>query len=224
MALDLSEPLVVAALTEEVSRKAREAREAGADAVEVRIDMYAGGKDEALADLRTCDALPVIATNRPTEDETEEERVETLVSATEHAEAVDIDISSPDESVERVVSAARENDATVIASHHDFEGTPTKDEMWEALERGWETGDIAKLAVTAETRRDAHRLLGLTLEAAEDGDGPVATMAMGALGSHTRVVAPLYGSRLTYASHGGGTAPGQLSVREARETLDLLSE
>ncbi|MDZ7689067.1 MAG: type I 3-dehydroquinate dehydratase [Halobacteriales archaeon] len=224
MTLDLSSPLVVAAVSEDAPRKAREARDEGADAVEVRIDMY-DDRDIALEDLRDCDALPAIATNRATDEQTEDERVETLVSATEHAEAVDIDISSPDDSIERVVEAAREEDATVIASHHDFDGTPRKDEMWDALERGWEVGDVAKLAVTAGTRRDAHRLLELTLDADDEGDeagGHVATMAMGALGSHTRVVAPLYGSCLTYASYGEGTAPGQLSVREVREMFDML--
>jgi 3-dehydroquinate dehydratase-1 len=222
MTLDLSEPNVVAALSEDAPRKAREAREAGADAVEIRIDMYEGGSDAALADLRDCEALPVIATNRPTEDEGEKDRVGTLIEATKDAEAVDIDVSSPDESIERVVEAARSEDATVIASHHDFDGTPPNDEMWDALERGWRVGDVAKLAVSAETRRDAHRLLKLTLDADDEGNGHVATMAMGALGSHTRVVAPLYGSCLTYASFGEGTAPGQLSVREVRETLDML--
>jgi 3-dehydroquinate dehydratase-1 len=224
MSLDLSSPNIVAAVSEGAPRKAREAGDEGADAVEVRIDIYDGGRDVALEDLRNCDALPAIATNRTTDEQTEDERVGTLVRAVEHAEAVDIDISSPDDSIERVVEAAREEDATVITSHHDFDGTPPKDEMWEALEEGWRVGDVAKLAVTVETRRDAHRLLGMTLDAVEDGNSPVATMAMGALGSHTRVVAPLYGSCLTYASYGEGTAPGQLSVSEVHEALDLLSE
>ncbi len=223
MTLDLSEPNIVAAVSEDAPRKAREASEAGADAVEIRIDMYEE-TDAALADVRDCDALPVIVTNRPTDEQTEDERVKTLVEATRNAAAVDIDVSSPEDSIERVVEAARAEDVTVIASHHDFEGTPLKDEMRRSLERGWEVGDIAKLAVTAETRRDAHRLLELTLDASEEeSDGHVATMAMGALGSHTRVVAPLYGSCLTYASFGEGTAPGQLSVREVRETLDMLT-
>jgi 3-dehydroquinate dehydratase-1 len=220
MTLDVSEPLVVAALTEDLPRKAREAREAGADAVEVRIDMYEGGSDSALEDLRDCDALPVIATNRPTEDEGEKERVETLVRAMKNAEAVDIDVSSPDKSIERVVSAAGEEDATVIASHHDFDGTPSVDSMMETLERAWNVGDVAKLAVTPEDEGDVLDLLRLTLEARDSGDGPFCAISMGALGSYTRFVAPLYGSCLTYASHGSGTAPGQLTVREVREYME----
>jgi len=105
MSLDVSSPVVVAAVSEDAPRKARDARDQGADAVEVRIDMYDDAAD-ALEDVRECDALPVIATNRPTERETEEERLGRLVSAVEAgADAVDIDVSSPDESVERVVEA-----------------------------------------------------------------------------------------------------------------------
>lgn len=220
MTLDLSEPNVVAAVSENAPRKAREAHESGADAVEVRIDMYDGGSDAALADLRDSDALPVIATNRPTDEQTEKERVETLVSATEYAEAVDIDVSSPKDSIERVVEAARDNDVTVIASHHDFEGTPPIDSMMETLERAWVVGDVAKLAVTPEDEGDVLDLLRLTLEARDGGDGPFCAISMGALGSYTRFVAPLYGSCLTYASHGSGTAPGQLTVREMREYME----
>jgi len=220
MALDLSEPHVVAAVTEDLPRKAREAREAGADAVEVRIDMYEGGSEAALADLRDCDALPAIATNRPTDEESEEERVEALVAATEHAEAVDIDVSSPEESIESVVDAARSEDVTVIASHHDFDRTPSIDGMVRTLESAWEVGDVAKLAVTPEDEGDVLDLLRLTLEARDGGDGPFCAISMGALGSYTRFVAPLYGSCLTYASYGSGTAPGQLSVREVRGYIE----
>jgi 3-dehydroquinate dehydratase-1 len=220
MTLDVSSPLVVAAVSEDAPRKARETREAGADAIEVRIDMYEGGTDAALEDLRDCDALPIIATNRMTEDDSEEVRIEKLVRAMKNAEAVDIDVSSPDESIERVVDAAREEDATVIASHHNFDSTPSVDSMMETLERGWEKGDVAKLAVTPEDEGDVLDLLRLTLEARESGDGPFCAISMGALGSYTRFVAPLYGSWLTYASHGSGTAPGQLTVREVREYME----
>lgn len=219
MSLDVSSPRVVAAVTEDARRKAREARDEGADAVEVRIDMY-DDAEEALADVRACDALPVIATNRASDGQTEDERVERLVDATRDAAAVDIDVSSPDDTVERVVEAAEGNDATVIASHHDFEATPSNDEMWGTLEEAWKVGDVAKLAVTPQDERDVLRLLRLTLDARDDGDGPFCAISMGAIGSYTRFVAPLYGSCLTYASFGGGTAPGQLSVREVNEYME----
>jgi 3-dehydroquinate dehydratase-1 len=221
MTLDVSSPRIVAAVSEDAPRKAREARDEGADAVEVRIDMY-DNPDEALDDVRKCDALPVIATNRADDETTEDDRVRTLVEATRHAAAVDIDVSSPDESVERVVEAADENDTTVIASHHDFDSTPSVDSMYATLEEAWRVGDVAKLAVTPNDEGDVLDLLRLTLEA-RDADAPFCAISMGALGSYTRFVAPLYGSCLTYASFGGGTAPGQLSVREVRDYMERFS-
>ena len=223
MALDVSSPLIVAAVSEEAPRKAREAREEGADAVEVRIDMY-DDTSRALEEVRDCDALPVIATNRPNDRQTEEERVGALVEATADAEAVDIDVSSPEESVDRVVGTADVNDTTVIASHHDFERTPSVDGMYETLEEAWGVGDIAKLAVTPDDEGDVLDLLRLALEARDHGDGAFCAISMGALGSYTRFVAPLYGSCLTYASFGGGTAPGQLSVREVSDYVERFRE
>jgi 3-dehydroquinate dehydratase-1 len=219
MSLDLSSPLVVAAVSEDAPQKARSAREEGADAVEIRIDMY-DDADDAVEDVRGCDALPVIATYRATEGVTEEKRVEALIEAVRDADAVDIDVSSPGETVETVVGEASENGTTVVASHHDFERTPSVDEMWTTLEDAWEVGDVAKLAVTPKEENDVLDLLRLTLEAREKGDGPFCTISMDALGSYTRFVAPLYGSCLTYASYGGGTAPGQLSVREVRKHME----
>ena len=222
MTLDLSSPRIVAAVSEDAPRKADEAREAGADAVEVRIDMYDDAA-EALDDVRDCDALPVIATNRANDRQTEDERVGTLVAATEDAAAVDIDVTSPDESTERVAEAADENGSTVIASHHDFDATPPIDSMMETLESAWDVGDVAKLAVTPCDEGDVLDVLRLTLGARDEGDGPFCTISMGALGSYTRFVAPLYGSSLTYASFGDGTAPGQLSVREVNEYVERFS-
>lgn len=219
MSLDVSSPLVVAAVSEDAPRKAREARDQGADAVEVRVDMYEE-PDEALSDVSACDALPVIATYRATEETEEEERAEYLVAATEDATAVDIDVTSPSATVDRVTGAAAKNDATVIASSHDFERTPSIDRMWGTLEEAWGVGDVAKIAVTPEDEGDVLDLLRLTLEARGNGEGPFCAISMGPLGSYTRFVAPLYGSCLTYASFGGGTAPGQLSVREVREYMD----
>ncbi|MFW5984618.1 MAG: type I 3-dehydroquinate dehydratase [Halobacteria archaeon] len=222
MTLDVSSPRVVAAVSEDAPRKAYEAHDEGADAVEVRVDMY-DDAETALADIRDCDSLPVIATNRASNETTEDERVGALVCASEDAAAVDVDISSPNESVERIVNAADENNTTVIASHHDFDRTPSVDSMYATLEEAWEVGNVAKLAVTPNDEGDVLDLLRLTLEARDEGDGPFCSISMGALGSYTRFVAPLYGSCLTYASFGGGTAPGQLSVREVNEYMERFS-
>jgi 3-dehydroquinate dehydratase-1 len=111
----------------------------------------------------------------------------------------------------------------VVVSTHDFEGTPPREELERLLERASDHGDVAKLAVTATDLDDALRLLGATRAATGDGLA-VATMAMGEAGSHTRAVAPVYGSRIGYApvDPARATAPGQYDLATLRRLVDDL--
>lgn len=113
--------------------------------------------------------------------------------------------------------------AGVIASFHDFEGTPPE---LQAITRAVSEapGMAGKVAVMTRTWGDVRRVLDLSR--AEWGK-PMITVGMGATGQITRVVAPSRGSSLTYASlaQGGAedgteaeSAPGQLSLRGLLET------
>jgi 3-dehydroquinate dehydratase-1 len=209
---------IVASLTENLQQKTKEAEEKGADAVEIRLDLYEG-KIEDIKDLR----LPVIVTNR-TEWEggdhkgSEEERIEQLKNALKYAEAVDIELEA-ENSHEEIVEKADEYDVAVIVSSHDFEKTPSVSEMVETLEKASEIGDVAKLAVKAESKSDSLDLL----KATEKVNGVVSTMAIGGHGSYTRFVSALHGSKITYACLGEKTAPGQLKVEEVRKTFETLN-
>ncbi|HIH74626.1 MAG TPA: type I 3-dehydroquinate dehydratase, partial [Methanosarcina sp.] len=83
--------------------------------------------------------------------------------------------------------------------------------------------DIAKLAVMPQSMEDTLNLLKVTLDFKNKGK-PVCTIAMGKQGKHTRVVAPLYGSVLTYASIESDTAaaPGQLPADEVKKIMEML--
>jgi len=83
--------------------------------------------------------------------------------------------------------------------------------------------DIAKLAVMPQSMEDTLNLLRVTLDFKNAGKS-VCTIAMGSQGKHTRVVAPLYGSVLTYASieSDAASAPGQLPVDELKKTMEML--
>ena len=215
--MDFSEPKIVASLTSELGKKSEEAREKGADAVEVRIDLY----DGSIEDIKDV-SLPVIATNRPEWEGgeftgEEKERIEELKKAMQYAEAVDIELDAEDFH-EEILEKAAEEEVKVIVSSHDFEKTPEKEDMIETLEKAGEIGDIAKIAVKAEETADSLKLL----KAAEEADTDVAAMAMGGPGSYTRIVSPKHGSKITYASLGEKTAPGQLSVEEVAETWKML--
>jgi 3-dehydroquinate dehydratase-1 len=215
--MDFSSPKVVASLTSEIKEKSREAENKGADAVEVRIDLY----DGEIVDIEKS-GLPVIATNRPEWEGggfsgSEKDRIEKLKEAISYADAVDIELEAK-EFHEEIIEEAEKNDAEVIVSSHDFSKTHEKKEMIETLEKAGGIGDVAKIAVKAEQPSDSLRLL----EAAEEVDTEVAAMAMGNPGSYTRIVSPIHGSKITYASLGEKTAPGQLSVEEVVEAYKML--
>jgi 3-dehydroquinate dehydratase-1 len=199
-----------------------------ADAVEFRMDLAS----DPLAALEDYDGeLPVLATNRARWEGGEAggdgARLDALASAAAMAavEAVDVELASVrDGDGRRVVERAREAGASVVVSTHDFEGTTDGETMASALEAGLEHGDVAKLAVTATDRQDVLSLLALTNEYDRAGDA-VATIAMGEAGRHSRVVAPLYGSRIGYAplDPSAATAPGQFDLATTARLVDELS-
>ena len=223
---------VLAAATADLD-EAPAARE-HADAVEFRMDMAA----EPLDALAAYDGdLPVIATNRAAWEGGEaddEGRLAALRTAAEHdaVAAVDVELAAltgdaagpaTTDAAAATADHARDNGASVIVSAHDFERTPPREDLARLLERASEHGDVAKLAVTATDLDDALRVLGATRAAAADGL-TVATMAMGPAGSHTRAVAPVYGSRIGYApvAPERATAPGQYDLATLRTLVDRL--
>lgn len=217
------ESFVLAAVTADLSEEPM-ARGA-ADALEFRLDLA----DDPLDQLAAYDGeLPLIATNRvESEGGGAPEgpgRLDALVSALDYSavEAVDVELAAVQDGA-GVVDAARAHNAAVVVSAHDFEGTPAAETMESTLRAAATAGDVGKLAVTASGPGDVLDLLGLTWRLTDEGL-PIATMAMGEAGRHSRAVAPVYGSRLGYApvDPAGSTAPGQYDLETLRTLVDGL--
>jgi 3-dehydroquinate dehydratase-1 len=198
-----------------------------ADCVEFRMDLAAGDPLDALAAYDG--ELPLLVTNRPEWEGGEaddEGRLGDLVAAVEHEAVAAVDVELHEvvggEGLD-VVDAARDAGVKVVVSVHDFEGTPPRGELRRLVERASEHGDVAKLAVTAESPDDTLALLAVTRAHAAAGR-TLATMAMGEVGRHTRVVAPLYGSRIGYApvDPARATAPGQYDLATLARLVDDL--
>jgi 3-dehydroquinate dehydratase-1 len=217
---------VLAAATGDLSEEPR-ARE-HADAVEFRMDLADG---DPLAALSAYDGdLPLLVTNRAAWEggaaDDDEARLCALRRAAEHeaVAAVDLELAALDAvDGRRTAAHARDHGAAVVASVHDFEGTPSLDRMETLLADAASRGDVGKLAVTATDRGDALSLLRATHAAASAGHR-VATMAMGEPGRHTRAVAPVYGSKVGYApvDPASATAPGQYDLATLRDLVARL--
>ncbi len=222
------ESFVLAAATADLADEPA-ARES-ADAVEFRMDL---ADDDPVAAIETYDGdLPLIATNRADweggEAEDGPDRLAALETAAESPQvgAVDVELETVEQGdAEDLLATAEATDTAVIVSVHDFDATPSRSELRALLERAGKHGDVAKVAVTAESPDDVLDLLAATRAAAVAGE-TVATMAMGEAGRHSRAVAPLYGSKIGYApvDPAEATAPGQFDLATLRNLVERLQD
>ena len=227
-------PAIVGVLKNLSIRDAQRAQEQGADVIELRIDLLNDEERrvEKVKEFVSMLTMPVVITNRKKEEGgsftgTEEERIAMLSSILDTAEvdAVDLEFSSLTAAGKtRIVEKANSLHIPVIFSFHDFKGMPSRSELVKLIARMYEEGgSIAKIAVTPHTLSDALLLLDLTHELSREGK-LLATIGMGAVGRHLRVIAPLYGSVLTYGFIEGDeeVAPGQFGVKELKSMLEKL--
>ena len=186
----------------------------GADCVEVRLDYLDDPREAASVQWRDL-PVPVIATCRGRErggqfDGSIGQEIGILERAAGNgAGFVDIDYRS----------AVPIAGAEVIASCHDFDGTP--DDVADVLARVCDApGTVAKIATTVRSWTDNRRLMDLL---ARPWPKPVIVVGMGPTGEMTRVVGPGRGSALTFASSGTPSAPGQLGLDELVDTFRVRS-
>jgi len=201
-----------------------------ADIIEVRADGLSeqtpSQVEELLQSIKRLGNVPVILTNRSKAEGggfngSEEARIEILLQCLNIADVVDVEFSAEEELRDNAIVKAKEKGIEVIVSHHDFERTPSEEEMMGTLEKMLSIGaDMAKMAVTANSPDDVLRLLNVTRKASKKGK--VITIAMGDEGRISRIVAPLMGSEITYASVGEAVAPGQLQLNELKTILEAM--
>jgi len=201
-----------------VIQAAKNSFEAGADLVEFRIDaMDHPNPDDVLNIIKDINQ-PLIATNRKIDEGgffkgSESERTEILLTAAKHADIIDIELETDLDHMNKVIKASK----FTIISYHDFKKTPPLDFLLDVVSRERKLGDIAKFAVMPKNISDTLVVLNV-LSQVEKTVG----IAMGDIGKYTRVVAPLFGSPITFASLDNISAPGQLDIRTTKNFLDKL--
>ena len=198
------------------------------DVVEVRLDTLI---DPGL-DLGWICRIPrpVLVTNRPTWEGgrfagNENQRIALLCQAlTAGAQYVDIELRTAPELRLQVQTLARQQGARVICSSHDFQGTPSSEQLRRTLAEMIASGaDIGKIITTATQPAEALRILALQQEALTAAF-PLSAFAMGAAGKITRLATLYLGGCMSYAalSPDQATAPGQLTVAELQGLIALL--
>lgn len=198
------------------------AKKDGADILELRLDKFKQLNlsllQESLRVIKKL-GLPLIATARHIDEGgereiKEEERLCLLQSIFPYVDAVDIELRSPSTLLNEIVSQGQKLRKITIVSYHNLKKTPVEKELGEIAEKAKVAGaDIVKIATFARKAGDVARLMDFTYHYSA---GPIASISMGAIGTISRIIAPLFGSCLGYAYLQESAAPGQMSVSALR--------
>lgn len=145
-------------------------------------------------------------------------------AATGFIDLVDVEAFTGDGIVKDIIETAHAEGVKVVASNHDFEKTPSKDDIIHRLRKMQDLGaDIPKIAVMPKSKLDVLELLQATAVMSEKyADRPIITMSMSGTGVISRLAGEVFGSALTFGAAKKASAPGQIGVEDLYSVLKLL--
>ena len=192
------------------------------DFFEVRIDMLGTRWEEVIPQLNK----RWIACNRSLREGgqwegDEAQRIAELLKASAMGAAI-VDIELSTEGLHEAVRQIREKSRCLI-SFHAWKKTLPLERLEGIVRQQLHYGaDICKVVTTARTFEDNTTMLNLIRKFPTV---KVVAFAMGTLGITSRVLSPLAGGFLTYASvqNGHASAPGQLTVEELHNIYRTLT-
>jgi len=203
--------------------------EADADVIEIRLDSM--HKPEIALFVREL-SKPLLFTNRPAWEGgsysgEESARINLLMEAIDAGAAyVDIEMKTAGDLRQQVIGKAKEQQAQVIISWHNFTETPSGREL-EAIfhEQHGSGAQIGKIVTMAQNYGDVLRVLDLQLLAAEKGF-PLIAFCMGRAGVISRLATVELGGYMTYAvaDSGQATAAGQLKASVLHSMLQSINK
>ncbi|EUJ26265.1 3-dehydroquinate dehydratase [Listeria grayi] len=220
---------------EELLAEATLAAEQQVDVVEWRADFFTdllneGAVKKAAALLRERLQIPVIFTVR-----TKREGGTLEISDADYAavirsastwgtiDMVDVELTQPD--LETLLAAVKHTATRIILSSHDFEKTPSADELTARLLRMVQLGaDLPKIAVMPKNSTDVLVLLHVAEHFKQQYGRPFIAISMGHKGMISRVSGELFGSVLTFGTLEKASAPGQVEVGQLRSLLELFHD
>jgi 3-dehydroquinate dehydratase-1 len=216
------EPALVAVIWgENLKELGAKAKKEGADILELRLDKFKQLNQsllqKSIIEIKKL-GLPLIATVRRIDEGgereiKEEKRLRLLQSIFPYVDAIDIELRSSS-IINEVVSLGQELEKTMIVSYHNLKETPAEKELYKIAEKARGLGaDIVKIATFAKEADDIARLMNFTYHSPIK---PIASISMGAIGTISRIIAPLFGSCFGYAYLHESAASGQLSVSALR--------
>lgn len=137
---------------------------------------------------------------------------------------IDVELFTGETEVKDIVTYAHKHGVKVIMSNHDFDKTPSYDEILTRLKAMQSLdADIPKIAVMPTNKKDVLTLLQATIDMHETyADRPIITMSMAGTGVISRLCGEVFGSALTFGAAKKASAPGQMNVEDLHAVLDIL--
>ncbi|MCM1181256.1 MAG: type I 3-dehydroquinate dehydratase [Clostridium sp.] len=149
-----------------------------------------------------------------------------VVCSSGYIDLIDIEAYMEDGLLQDMCDIAHRNKVYVVASNHDFNGTPSVEDLSARLEYMDMMGaDIPKIAVMPQNERDVIHLLSATVAYYERGGSkPIITMSMAGIGEITRLSGEIFGSAMTFAAVTQCSAPGQLELSDVKNVLEIIHQ
>ena len=204
-----------------------------AHVLELRMDLISGDLRTLMERCRSSrKPVEILVTNRRRESSSsadmpgEGERIALLKEAVRlGADYVDVELYTPEALRKDVFATVSDhgNRTRVIISHHDFSKTPSLKTLKSIFHDCVECGaGVAKIVTLAKSSEDNFTVLSL-IPYARDRKNDIIAFCMGEEGRESRIIAPLLGSYLSFASLSDGlaSAPGQLTVGEMEDVMNL---
>ena len=228
---------IVGQTKEDILREAGTFARIPVDVVEWRVDWFEDVFDtdkvlDVAKDLQTVlKDTPILFTFRTAKEGGEKaisnedyKALNMAVAKSGYVDLIDVEAFTGEEIVKSMIQEAHSYGVKVIASNHDFDATPEKDEIVRRLCMMQDYGaDIPKMAVMPRNKQDVLTLLSATLEMSEQfADRPIITMSMAGTGVVSRLTGETFGSALTFGAATKASAPGQINVNELEQVLDII--
>lgn len=228
---------IVGRTAEEILDEARNMKDVPKDLVEWRADFFQDVFDfekvkDVLAGLRKMlGDTPLLFTFRTAKEGGEKAindgdylSLNKMASETGDVDLIDVELFSGEDIVKDIIAYAHQNQVVAIASNHDFEKTPGREEIVSRLRRMQELGaDVLKIAVMPQSKQDVLTLLAATEEMVRIyAEKPVVTMSMSKMGLISRIAGETFGSAITFGAAKKASAPGQIPAGKLSGILNVL--
>lgn len=222
---------------EEILEEAKYIREIPSDFVEWRVDCY---KEYLHMEnvLKLLDSLREILGDKPVlfTFRTKKEGGSAEISREEYrdllmhvirekkADFVDVEFFSMEDIREEIINEAKNKQVYIVASNHDFDKTPSEEELLKRWCIMQEHGaDVLKIAVMPNDMEDVFVLLRATEKMVREyAKQPVVGISMSKLGMISRIAPQLFGSAFTFGAGKSASAPGQMRADDLQVILHAI--